>query len=246
MATKIETPPKTEDKPPELVKLAEGVSEALFGEKKKDDKKPKAAPAAAEAVAAPGAASTDTPPKPSETAPAPTKPAAAPATAAPAKPKAEPSVDERIQATARRTADEVVKAMREGEQPPEQPPTAEPELTPEDLADYKAFQKLETMNSKRKGIADRFVEFVKARGEYEENWLKENEGKEFDPDAEEHKDFWKEWKEFDSPTVADELENAKIGECASMTGLNSGCGPSRTPTGAGLLCSNFNLLSPSR
>ena len=207
MATKPEVPIKeTPEKPAELVKLAEGVGEALFGEKKRETK-PKAQPAvpAAEAVAAPGTAAELTPPKPGETPP---KPEATP----PAPPKKpEPSIDERIQATARKTANEVVEALRTGEQPPEpSSPTAEPELSPEDMADYKGFQKLETINGRRKGIADRFVEFVKARQEYEDNWTKENEGKQFNPDDAEHEGFWKEWKEFDSPTVAEELANAKI------------------------------------
>ena len=223
MATKPTVAPEKDEKPPvnpdatakpaegevpdaELAGLAENVKATLFGEKKRPvpekkaepEKKPEAAAKPTEeAVATADAGKTP------DAKPTPAKPAKKPKTA-------REETDETIGKTARATAEAVARELRQPADADEPVEVPEGELSPEDQSDLNGFKKLEQLNPQRKGIAERFVQFVEAREEYEANWLKENPGKEFDPDADEHNDFFKKYAEFDSPHTAAELEDAKI------------------------------------
>lgn len=207
---KTDKPEEGEIKDGELKQLAADVNATLFGEKRKPEPEKKPAAAAPEkkpeAEAKPTAEAVAGADKKLDEKPAdkpPGKRAGKPV------PKSE-ATDDVIQRTARATAEAVGRELRPTEEPETVAEPAEGELSPEDQSDHRAFQKLEQLNPARKGIADRFVQFVNARGEYEANWRKENPGKEFDQDADEHDAFYKQYAEFDSPKTAEELEDAKI------------------------------------
>lgn len=196
----------------EMKKLAEGVSETLFGKRRDTRVKPSETPPVDAPKTGMEAQPEVTPPasdKKPETAPA-AQPQ--PRAAKPADDKKD-KTEEVISRTARATAEEVTRNLRKPEAETETETVAtspESQLSDEDRSDYEGFKKLEEMNPGRKGIAERYLGFVNDRAEYQANWQKENPGKEFNPESDEHDDFWAKYKEFDSPRTAEELEEAKI------------------------------------
>ena len=202
------TPPK--ETPADLQELTKNVGDTLFGGKrKKAEKKEEKAP--------------ETPAQPAAT-PAPAVPVATPPAAAPVatpppakKPATQPAPKDDadlIRRTATATAEAMASRLPKPASEKDEPTTedAEEGLTPEDRDDLTAFKKVEQLQPKMKGISDRFLKFSKARTEYEAKWLKnpENEGKEFDPNADEHAEFYKKYAEFESSDVIRLLERAKV------------------------------------
>lgn len=68
--------------------------------------------------------------------------------------------------------------------------------------------------AKYKGLVSKFTGAIKARQAYEAAWIAENPGKEFDPEAEEHNDFFAkndvDWKDRDYNSAIVEIGTAKV------------------------------------
>ena len=197
--------PPTET-PADLQELTKNVGDTLFGGKRKkaEKKEEKTPEAPVQPVVTPPSVPAVTPPVVAPiTPPAPAK-----------KPVAQPAKDDSdlIRRTATATAEAMASRLPKPTPATEEPVSEEAveDLTPEDREDLTAFKKVEQLQPKMKGISDRFLKFSKARTEYESKWLKENEGKEFDPNADEHAEFYKRYSEFESSDVIRLLERAKV------------------------------------
>lgn len=117
--------------------------------------------------------------KPEEKKPAPRAKKPAPAPAAP-----QISADEIAEATARGVAT----ALKKTEPEPEKEP--ESSLSDAEKSRVEALKQMEKSNpDKYKGIAKRYEESIAKFDDYATQWEKENKGKKFDEDAEEHKEF---------------------------------------------------------
>jgi hypothetical protein len=139
-------------------------------------------------------------PQVKEVAPAGETPAAAPqaepeAPPAPEEPQAEPEPElsprELIEASADATARAVARALK-----PAEPQTTEPkrddfQLEPDDQHDLQAIRYLEQGNPKKyAGLTDRYLAYVKAHYAYVDGWKEKNPDKEFDPQEEEHQQWY--------------------------------------------------------
>jgi hypothetical protein len=158
---------------------------------------PKAVPNAEElTAAAKNAAATLFGDPVTDIAPAATPPPS-PAPAAPAAPAPEPepepepepqnliNTEDLIRRTARETADEI---QRREPAPPQPAPSTETpfELTPEDEQEHRVLLFLEGQDQKHAGKADAWIAYCKLAYAYQDQWEKDNPGKEFDPQDEEH------------------------------------------------------------
>lgn len=73
---------------------------------------------------------------------------------------------------------------------PEVPAAPEIELGDDDLQDLKGIQYLETTGKLHKGAADQYLDFLKLNYGYQDKWLADNPGKEFDWKDEEHSKWY--------------------------------------------------------
>tara|TARA_R100001463_G_scaffold117127_3_gene172702 strand:+ start:52402 stop:53910 length:1509 start_codon:yes stop_codon:yes gene_type:complete len=65
-------------------------------------------------------------------------------------------------------------------------------LDEDDQSTYEVFAEMEKSNpDKYKGVKDKFANFVEASKEYQRQWSEENPDESFDPDSEEHADFYR-------------------------------------------------------
>lgn len=139
---------------------------------------PKETPAAAPAEPAEPVAATPA---------APAAPAA-PATPEPVAPAPAPDLDRLARTAAQHVLDQQPKPA------PTAPPAPAPafDMSDEDKADYEVVQFLERNDpATHKGKAERFLNYVKAHYAYQEDWAKKNDGTTFNPDSEEHSDWYK-------------------------------------------------------
>lgn len=138
-------------------------------------------------------------------------PAAAPAvTPAPVPLTQEQIISRTAKETAIETAKEVSKIVRLPHTQPEPVRPAEPvfEMHPQDAEDFKVIQYLEsTGDPKFRGMAEKFVDYVKKHYAYQDEWMAKNAGKQFDPDADEHSA----WYEANEVSVnPDDLDRGRI------------------------------------
>lgn len=175
---------------------------------------PRAAKKSAEAT--PAAGDTTPKPAPKPAAKKPVKPAPIAAT-----PPKEIDYDRLASTSAAAAATAVVEAMAKNKTEAPAPPA--PDLTflsPEDKNKLPALEQLEKMYpDKYKGLSKKFTDGIKAAADYEAEWTKANPGKEFDPEAEEHNEFYNrnevKWDEDDYVDARVELRNKKIGDEAT-------------------------------
>lgn len=137
-------------------------------------------------------------------------PPAPPLAPAPA-PAPAPTTEELITRTARATAIET--ARRVGSTMEAPPAGGAPvldlnqeELSREDMRDYQILLKMEEIYPETRGIADKVKEFALSRYAYQGNWQEQNPGKEYDPKASEHEDFYKGEPEIDE----EQFQDAKV------------------------------------
>lgn len=117
------------------------------------------------------------------------------------------STTEIISRAAKETAREVAKVVRPPEAPQATEEPHEAELTREDQEDLRVLKYLAQSNPDFKGLDEKFRTYALERYAYEEKWLKDNPGKEFDPNDEEHKA----WYDQHEPNIdIDALEAARI------------------------------------
>lgn len=159
---------------------------------------------------APDKVSSEEPPAPAAPEPpAPTEPAA-PADEPPAEPSAPASTEDVIQRTASVTAQAVAAEIRKTTPPsPEPAPAPQPEfeMNPEDQEIYRVLCFLENGDSKFAGKPAAFLEYLKKNYEYQDKWLADHEGKEFNPEDSEH-DEW--FAANPHPVDQKEIESGKI------------------------------------
>lgn len=127
-----------------------------------------------------------------------------------AEPQPEPEPDlttpEIIARAARETAREVARELRPSEPTPE-PKQPEFELTAADSRDLKVIRYLEKTEPAWKGKGDEFLIFLRKNYTYQDQWLKDNPGKEFNPEDEEHAA----WYEKHRPDIdGAELDRAEV------------------------------------
>lgn len=123
-----------------------------------------------------------------------------------------PDYDKIAEATARGVAE----AMKP--KPEEKRAAEKPNYDFLDDSERKKLPILEQMEAANptayKGLTKKFTEAIKARQEYEAAWLKENKGKEFDPEADEHNDFFKsvevDWNDDDYAEAIADIKVAKL------------------------------------
>lgn len=92
-----------------------------------------------------------------------------------------------------RTASETAKAVAHEMRPAAEPTAPQPdfEMSPEDAEDYKILLYLEsTGDPKYAGLAKIYLDYVKAHYAYQDEWLKNNPGKEYNADDEEHSQWY--------------------------------------------------------
>jgi hypothetical protein len=196
-------PPAAPAPPPEPKPPAAGFNDAIANvlrfkpaPKKKEEPKPEEAPAAPEPPSAP-----ETPPEPPKTIV--TKKKAAPAPAPP---------DITQITTAATTA--AVRALR-GEPKPE-PTTSRPEdsLKPEDRHEYEVAKSLAETNPKYKDAPRVILDHVKRSEAYAARWETQNPGKQFDPDDDEHNEFYdgleKPWSDHEFRTAEIEMAAERV------------------------------------
>jgi hypothetical protein len=117
-------------------------------------------------------------------------------------PKPAPSADEVADKAADRAARRVLEDLApKGDEKPDEASG----LTPEDRRHYEIF-KVMAEDKKYAKLPEEFLAFAKQRYEYEQKWLKDNPGKEFDPAAEEHETFFKKQPAFND----DDYDDARI------------------------------------
>lgn len=144
-----------------------------------------------------------------------TEPAIAPPPTPEPEPEPEPelSTADIIDRTAERVGRSVADALRQ--QTPEPQPEgtpAEPEPTLEmgddDKRDYSIIAYLERANpAKHAGAAQQFLDYVKAHYAYQDAWTSAHPGENFDPDAEEHAEWY---GNNPSGFTREELDDAKV------------------------------------
>lgn len=104
--------------------------------------------------------------------------------------KAKPEIDPiaLAEATGRSIAREMAK-----EKPVEpKEPEVEPELPEEFAPDVAVFEEMARMNPKRYGdVKKKLAKYAKAEDEYTAKWEADHPGEEFDPESDEHNDFYK-------------------------------------------------------
>lgn len=137
------------------------------------------------------------------------KPAKKPEVAAPASP-APPDYDKIAEAAGRGVAEALNKKTPEKKE--ESPATPE-FLSEDEKAELPVLEQMEKSNpTKYKGLTKKFTDAIKARQEYEAAWLKENPGKEFDAEADEHNEFFEkndvDWKDRDYQEALTDLKVA--------------------------------------
>lgn len=136
-------------------------------------------PEVVEPPATPPVVNAPTPPEVAEEPPeppTPTPPAPAPAPAPPV------SISDVRQA--------VRDEMRQAAPPAPAPVAPQLELAEEDAEDLKGIRYLESTGKLPKGKSDEHLAFVKKNYEYQDKWVEANPGKKFNPDDEEHKDWY--------------------------------------------------------
>lgn len=169
----------------------------------------------------------EAPPKPAEEAPKPTS-EQAPAEAKPAEPKpgddAEAREERLISRTAKETAHAVAEAMKP--KPDPEPKLKAPELNAEDQEIHRVLEFMEKSDPKAKGQAAAFYKFAQDRYAYQTKWEKENKGKEFDPDAPEHEEFFKQQPDVDEDAFEQARTDMRI-EARVQERLDAELGPIR-------------------
>jgi hypothetical protein len=129
-------------------------------------------------------------PDPEPSAPAPEAPAEPTPPAPEPEPEPEaPTAQQIATETAREVGREIVKELRRDEPPrqPTPPPAPSIDLSPEDSADLKVIRYLEREEpATYRGTSQKFLDYVKKHYDYQAEWLKANEGKEFDADDADH------------------------------------------------------------
>lgn len=108
----------------------------------------------------------------------------------------------------------VAEAMEKKEKAkPEPAKTLEFEwLSDDDRADIPILQAMEKMNpDKYKGLAKQYADSIKKAQDYQKTWEKENHGRDFDPNADEHNEFYAttevDWPDRDFIRAAAKLES---------------------------------------
>lgn len=137
----------------------------------------------------------DKEPEPEPAAEKPKKPKAAPTEDKEPEPKpkrkAKPEIDpiELAEATGRSIARELA---REKAPPAPKEPEVEPDLPEEFAPDVAVFEEMARMNPKQyAGIKRELAKYAKAEDEYTAKWEADHPGEEFDPESDEHNDFYK-------------------------------------------------------
>jgi hypothetical protein len=155
----------------------------------------------------------------------------------PEKPKAQPQAKQQKEANeppvldAAQAVGEIAKAVAAGvasglqqqvsgkaEQPKkdEKPPDPLEGLDEEDRKTVEVLQRMEKAREDYKGLSERYVRSLKAALEYKAKWEKEHPDEEFDPEAEEHAEFFAkndvDWDEDDYVRALAELEAERIAE----------------------------------
>lgn len=157
----------------------------------------------------------------------PPKPPVKPTAKKPAKPVAATPVAKEIDydrlasTSAAAAAIAVVEAMEKNKK--EAPAAVEADLSfldNEERSKLPALEQLEKMYpEKYKGLSKKFTDSIKSAADYEAEWVKANPSKEFDPEAEEHNDFYNrnevKWDDDDYTDARVELRSKKIGEEAT-------------------------------
>lgn len=130
------------------------------------------------------------------------KPAKKPATAP------QPAMDAAtISSIASEAATAAVKSLKPDPEPTPALPKDTDGLTPEQERRYKVLLKMEEGNPKNAGKAKLFAGAARKFTEYRADWEKNNKGKKFDPEDDEHKEFL---QDNDVPYDEDEYEEARI------------------------------------
>lgn len=196
-------PAETPKKPTGLNNLIASALKMPVGAAEKAAKEKKEKAAAAEAAPAEAAAAaTETPPVKTIVS---KKKAAAPA----------PTPDLTEITTAATTA-----AVRALQLSPNKPTDAvrkpEADLKPVDLHDYEIAQKLAEINPKYKDAPRIVLDQVRRSEQYAARWETANPGKEFDPDADEHNEFYdgldKPWSDHEFRTAEIEMAAERVAE----------------------------------
>jgi hypothetical protein len=223
--TTVLTPPPAEVKTPEPPKPPEAIKEenqktvAGFVDRMFDgQKKSKPAPVDKKDASDVIEPKLDADGKPIEDSPAPAKVAAKKKSAVAAKPapKPEPSAAPDYEKIAEAAARGVASAIQpKATEKKEEPKQKYEFLSEDEREEIPVLEQMEKSNpTKYKGLTEKFTSAVKARQEYEAKWESENPGKEFDPDAEEHNEFFSknevDWKDRDYAEAIADIKVSKM------------------------------------
>lgn len=137
----------------------------------------------------------DAPAKPEEPAAKvePDPPAAPPAKP---EPRRRPTTAEIASAAAATGASKAIEAMlsqQQERQPapkPDAPVVNAAELSTDDKADLEAIQFMEQADQKNAGLAVKFADFARKTYDYRSKWQKDNPGREFEPNDDDHEEFY--------------------------------------------------------
>lgn len=185
-------PPKPEVEPTvdmtaeELSKLAVDATTALFGTSAKP-------PPAKNADEPPKEPEKKEPPKEEPKAEAPKEEPKAPAKEEPKPEPKEPKAAKPVPPTADEIADKVTERLKTQQPPPAPQPDPEPQapkLSKEDQFRRDVFEQMAQSNEEYKGLPEKFDKFLAQERSYREAWEKANPGKTFNPDDEDHSEFY--------------------------------------------------------
>lgn len=119
-----------------------------------------------------------------------------------------PDLVEAVTQSAVRAATEATKIANESREKPKAAADDSETLSDADRRDLEVFKYLEKTNpTKYEGASKKFLKFTKEFDKYRTKWEEENQGKEFDPQAEDHDQFY---AKHQPPHDPDDVEEARI------------------------------------
>lgn len=131
------------------------------------------------------------------------------------KPESEPSNAELIAQSARATAEAIAPLLKQAEAPKPTAPAFE--MSPEDQQDYETLLYLEKTDPKNwSGKPAAYLAYLKAHYAYQDDWMEKNPKQEFDPDDEEHKDWYDKHRPDIEPEMLKEARIRMSAEKAAM------------------------------
>lgn len=120
----------------------------------------------------------------------PEKPAETPATRKPKQPKTE-GVAESVATAIREGNERLIEKLSDSNRPSHQAPTAsEAPQTDEEREQLEVFSEMAKLPGIDPELPKKFERFFRIQAGYQVKWEKDNPGKDFDPDAEEHEDWY--------------------------------------------------------